>query len=101
MYNNKYRSASEPFRHLSAYILNSVLAMTLALPANTAQAADGDARTSRIAASTPAAAPAGAGQIGDKWAVVIGVSRFADGRVPALKYPAKDAKDFADFLMEP
>jgi len=38
---------------------------------------------------------------GDKWAVVIGVSRFADGSVPALKYSAKDAQDFYDFLTDP
>lgn len=38
---------------------------------------------------------------GDKWAVVIGVSRFADGSVPALRYSAKDAQDFYDFLTDP
>ena len=39
--------------------------------------------------------------IGDKWAVVIGVSQFADSRVPHLKYSAKDAKDFYDYLVDP
>lgn len=39
--------------------------------------------------------------IGDKWAVVIGCSKFADSRVPTLKYSAKDAQDFADFLTDP
>lgn len=37
--------------------------------------------------------------IKDKWAVIIGVSQFADKRIPTLKFPAKDAKDFADFLV--
>ena len=36
--------------------------------------------------------------IKDKWAVVIGVGKFADPAIPALKYPAKDAQDFYDFL---
>jgi tetratricopeptide (TPR) repeat protein len=39
--------------------------------------------------------------IADKWAVVIGCSRFADPRVPPLKYSAKDAQDFAKFLTDP
>ncbi len=37
--------------------------------------------------------------IKDKWAVIIGVSQFADKRIPILKYPAKDAQDFANFLV--
>ncbi|MBI4533761.1 MAG: tetratricopeptide repeat protein [Candidatus Melainabacteria bacterium] len=39
--------------------------------------------------------------IGDKWAVVIGVGQFADSKVPTLKYSAKDAKDFYDYLTDP
>jgi tetratricopeptide (TPR) repeat protein len=38
---------------------------------------------------------------GDKWAVVIGISKFADPKVPSLKYSAKDAKDFYDYLVDP
>ena len=47
----------------------------------------------------------GAGQkspnrpIKDKWAVVIGVSKFANSNIPQLKYPSKDAKDFHQFLV--
>ena len=37
--------------------------------------------------------------IADKWALVIGIDRFKDKRIPTLKYSAKDAKDFADFLV--
>ncbi len=33
----------------------------------------------------------------DKWALIIGISKFKDSSLN-LKYPAKDAKDFADFL---
>lgn len=36
----------------------------------------------------------------DKWALVIGVSDFKDGTIPKLKYSAKDARDFRDFLVK-
>ena len=39
--------------------------------------------------------------IGDKWAVVIGISKFADPRVPGLKFSSKDARDFYDYLIDP
>lgn len=38
--------------------------------------------------------------IKDKWAVVIGVDTFKDSKIPKLRYPAKDAQDFAKFLVE-
>mgnify|MGYP001159107099 CR=1 FL=1 len=38
--------------------------------------------------------------IKDKWAVVIGVDRFVDPRIPHLRYASKDAQDFAKFLVE-
>lgn len=34
----------------------------------------------------------------DKWAVVIGIGKFASPNIPTLKFPAKDAQDFYDFL---
>lgn len=37
--------------------------------------------------------------IKDKWAVIIGVGDFASPRIPKLRYPAKDAQDFYDFLV--
>lgn len=55
-------------------------------------------RQMALAAVTPASPSA---PIADKWAVVIGISKFADPRVPALKYSAKDAKDFYDYLVDP
>jgi tetratricopeptide (TPR) repeat protein/uncharacterized caspase-like protein len=38
--------------------------------------------------------------IADKWAMVIGVSKFLDPTIPTLHYASKDAKDFADFLIK-
>lgn len=37
--------------------------------------------------------------IPDKWAVLVGVGNFADPAVPRLRYPAKDAKDMQQFLI--
>ncbi len=37
--------------------------------------------------------------IKDKWAVVIGVSKFANPKIPQLKYPSKDANDFYQYLI--
>lgn len=36
--------------------------------------------------------------IDDKWALVVGVSKFSNSGID-LKYPAKDAKDFRDYLI--
>jgi uncharacterized caspase-like protein len=36
----------------------------------------------------------------DKWALVIGVSKFADPTIPSLKYAAKDAQDFGEYLIK-
>lgn len=44
--------------------------------------------------STAAAAP-----VGDKWALVVGISKFEDSTMN-LTFPAKDAKDFAKYLTE-
>lgn len=38
---------------------------------------------------------------GQRWAIVIGVSEYADTRIPALRYAAKDAKAFYDWLVSP
>lgn len=38
--------------------------------------------------------------IRDKWAVVIGVDNFKDKRIPQLHFSAKDAADFAKFLVQ-
>jgi tetratricopeptide (TPR) repeat protein len=35
----------------------------------------------------------------DKWALIVGVSQFQNSSIPKLKYAAKDARDFRDFLI--
>lgn len=47
------------------------------------------------------ATPTQTARVGDKWGVVIGVSQFADQKVPQLKYSAKDATDFYNYLIDP
>jgi uncharacterized caspase-like protein len=46
------------------------------------------------------ALPAANKPIRDKWAVVIGIDKFKDKRIPSLQYSSKDARDFADFLIK-
>jgi len=47
------------------------------------------------------ATPAKPGPVQQKWALVIGISRFADGKVPPLKYTTADANAFAAELQNP
>lgn len=55
-----------------------------------------------ITSAAPPAAPAtSAGQVQDKWAVVIGLQEFADPSIPRLHFSAKDARDFYDYLVDP
>ncbi len=48
-------------------------------------------------AEEPAAPPVNR-PIRDKWALIVGISKFKDGSLN-LRYPSKDAKDFYDFLV--
>lgn len=48
-------------------------------------------------ADEPAAPPANR-PIRDKWALIVGISKFKDSTLN-LRYPSKDAKDFYDFLV--
>jgi hypothetical protein len=41
------------------------------------------------------------GPVREKWALVVGVSKFQDTHVPRLNYPSKDAQDFASLLKDP
>ena len=39
--------------------------------------------------------------IGQRWAVVIGVSEYQDSRIPSLRYAARDAQSVYDWLVSP
>ena len=45
--------------------------------------------------------PRPSGVTGTGWAVVVGISRYHDSRVPALRYASADAKAFHDWLVSP
>jgi uncharacterized caspase-like protein len=53
------------------------------------------------AARPTQAAPTKAEPVQQKWALVIGISRFTDGKVPHLKYTTADANAFAAELQDP
>jgi hypothetical protein len=39
--------------------------------------------------------------LGEKWALVVGISQFHDKHLPRLNFTSKDAKDFTNFLLDP
>lgn len=54
-------------------------------------------------AKAPAAAatPVEVGPVAQKWALVVGISRFTDKSIPRLNYTTADASSFADELTDP
>jgi Caspase domain len=52
-------------------------------------------------ATTPGAPKTAAGPVHEKWALVVGISRFQDKRLGRLNFASKDAKDFAAVLVDP
>ena len=55
--------------------------------------------TAEAKAPAPAAAPAAARA--QHWAVVVGVSDYADSRIPSLRFAAADARAVYDWLVDP
>jgi hypothetical protein len=50
---------------------------------------------------TPAAGTSDVSFVRQKWALVVGIDRFLHAEVPPLHLSAKDARDFADTLLDP
>lgn len=79
---------------LNALIAALVFALQISLPQPAA---------SQSAPASQTASPTAANQsepVHDKWAIVVGISKFEKPSVPALKYSAKDARDFYDYLIK-
>ena len=76
------------------------VALSLIISLTTAPFAVAKAAPTPAAPVTAAASKTGT-SIGDKWAVVVGISQFSDPNVPKLQFSAKDARDFADYLTDP
>jgi uncharacterized caspase-like protein len=53
------------------------------------------------AAPHPIPAQPAVGDPGQRWAVIIGVSDYEDSRIPSLRYAARDAQVFHDWLVSP
>ena len=56
-----------------------------------------------LATGGPAGADAAttAEPLGEKWALVVGISKFQDKHLPRLNFASKDAKDFSSLLLDP
>jgi uncharacterized caspase-like protein len=55
-----------------------------------------------FAAPVAGASLAVSSTIREKWALVVGISQFQSrNRIPSLQFPAKDARDFATWLVDP
>lgn len=69
----------------------------LATPVKSRALTAGGAQTGEPPAGTPAVA----GPVENKWALVVGISHFADRAVPGLNYTTQDANAFAAELKDP
>lgn len=59
------------------------------------------AKGSEAQGQAPATAPATAGPVQQKWALVVGIGQFEDPLIPVLHYTTDDAKSFAAELADP
>ncbi|MFA7340462.1 MAG: caspase family protein [Candidatus Obscuribacterales bacterium] len=93
---------------MKSWIIAIVLATTaIVVPVSAKSPAKSTANASAQKIVTPQSRPvlkttmpAENKPIRDKWAVVIGIDKFKDKRIPSLQYSSKDARDFADFLVK-
>ena len=66
----------------------------------TASSAIGETLSAPADQATPAAAADPKRPVRDKWALVVGISKFESDKIPALKYSTKDARDFYNYLIK-
>jgi hypothetical protein len=81
---------------LNALIAALVFAVQISLP----QSAMSQTAPQASGGQSPPVAAAIAEPVHDKWAIVVGISKFEKPNVPALKNSAKDARDFYDYLIK-
>ncbi len=72
----------------------------LTLTASSAYGQASDAPGIQVAPAAAAAALDSKRPIRDKWALVVGISKFETDKIPALKYSSKDARDFYNYLIK-
>lgn len=79
----------------------SLLMYATALTITAAGAAYGatdNADTSRSASGGISAGSLSHKPVRDKWALIVGIGEFGNNKIPRLKYAAKDARDFYNYL---
>ncbi len=87
---------SKPTMHFRPIALTQALfAMVVLLFLSSTTAIAQDDQKAVIRGRSAAAAEAG---LGDLYAVVVGISKYKNPKIPPLKVSDKDAKDFAEFL---
>ncbi|MBX9691254.1 MAG: caspase family protein [Cyanobacteria bacterium] len=86
-------------RYVFSVLLTAVVC-SLALPCLAQDSAEAQAAAAGVTAPDEQTSSGAPRAIKDKWAVVIGIDRFKDKRIPTLRFSAKDARDFATFLVE-
>ncbi|MBZ0189523.1 MAG: caspase family protein, partial [Candidatus Obscuribacterales bacterium] len=97
----KIKSTTLSLLLIATTVLSASLAPCQAARAEkSTQAQSPDTRESKQAEAQEKVLAAVKRPIKDKWAVVIGVDRFVDPRIPHLRFSSKDAKDFARFLVD-
>ena len=83
-------------KNLNVLIAALVFAIQIGLPQSAAaQTTPPQASGGLTTPPAPVAEP-----VHDKWAIVVGISKFEKPSVPPLKYSAKDARDFYDYLIK-
>jgi len=73
---------------------------TVKFAKETAQRAQAMAKAARVAVKRKSA-PVDERAVGQRWAVIIGVSKYNDSRIPPLKYAAADARAFHAWCVDP
>ncbi|MBX9670514.1 MAG: caspase family protein [Candidatus Obscuribacterales bacterium] len=81
---------------LISTILCALLLSCYSVTAGLAQNPEASTATS----TTPAIDTAKSKPVNDKWAIIVGVSKFGKSDIPQLKFAAKDARDFYDYLIK-
>ncbi len=65
------------------------------------EAMDQDANPFRLATGAAAGTATPIGPVHEKWALVVGISKFRDTHLHHLTFASKDAKDFSALLLDP
>lgn len=60
-----------------------------------------DSRKAASSAPSPTVKPAPSHLMRQKWALIVGISRYQDSRIPGLRYATEDARAFYEWIISP